>query len=122
METLFNLPQESAWWAWSILLFAALGTYAWRGLGVMLSGKIKQDSPLFGWITCVTYAMVAALVVRIIVLPVGVLAETPMAYRLIATGSALAIMVSKKNGLVAAISIGTLLMMVLGWLDPLSSL
>jgi hypothetical protein len=66
--------------------------------------------------------MVAALVVRIIVLPVGILAETPMAYRLIATGSALAIMVSKKNGLVAAISIGTLLMMVLGWLDPLSSL
>jgi hypothetical protein len=31
-------------------------------------------------------------------------------------------MMSKKNGLVPAISIGTLLMMVLGWLDPLNSL
>jgi len=122
LQAFFKLAKELVWGAWSILLFAALGTYAWRGLGVMLSGKIKQDSPLFGWITCVTYAMVAALVVRIIVLPVGVLAETPMAYRLIATGSALAIMVGKKNGLVAAISVGTLLMMVLGWLDPISSL
>ena len=122
MEALFNLPKESVWWAWSILLFAALGTYAWRGLGVMLSGKIKQNSPLFGWITCVTYAMVAALVVRIIVLPVGVLSETAMAYRLLATGAALAIMIGKKNGLVPAISVGTLLMIMLGWLDPLNSL
>ncbi|MBU6305325.1 MAG: AzlD domain-containing protein [Betaproteobacteria bacterium] len=122
METLFNIPKESALWAWSILFFVALGTYAWRGLGVMLSGKIKQNSPLFGWITCVTYAMVAALVVRIIVLPVGVLSETAMAYRLLATGAALAIMIGKKNGLVPAISVGTLLMIMLGWLDPLNSL
>lgn len=103
-------------------IFVALGTYAWRGLGVMLSGKIKQNSPLFGWITCVTYAMVAALVVRIIVLPVGVLSETSLAYRLLATGAALAMMIGKKNGLVPAISVGTLLMIMLGWLDPLNSL
>lgn len=122
METLFNIPKSSALWPWSILFFVALGTYAWRGLGVMLSGKIKQNSPLFGWITCVTYAMVAALVVRIIVLPVGVLSETSLAYRLLATGAAMAMMIGKKNGLVPAISVGTLLMIMLGWLDPLNSL
>jgi len=56
------------------------------------------------------------------VLPVGVLSETSLAYRLLATGAALAMMIGKKNGLVPAISVGTLLMIMLGWLDPLNSL
>lgn len=122
VEELLHLAPGSALWAWSILVGASLGTYAWRGLGVLLSGRLQQHSPLFGWITCVTYAMVAALVVRIIVLPVGVLAQTPMAYRVVAAGTAVAIMMSKKNRLVPAIITGTLLMMILGWLDPISLL
>ena len=116
MEELLHIPKGSALWAWGILLLAALGTYAWRGLGVLLSGKLTQDSPLFGWITCVTYAMVSALVVRIIVLPVGVLAQTPMIYRVIAAGTAVIIMMSRKNALVPAITTGTLLMIILGWI------
>lgn len=116
MEELLSITKGSAFWAWAILLLAAIGTYAWRGLGVLLSGRLAQDSPLFGWITCVTYAMVAALVVRIIVLPVGVLAQTPMAYRLIAAGTAVIIMMSRKNALVPAITTGTVLMIVLGWI------
>jgi branched-subunit amino acid transport protein len=109
MEGLINVPGTSAWGAWLILGLAAAGTYAWRALGVLLSGKLTQDSPLFRWVTCVTYAMVAALVVRIIVLPVGLLAEIPLVYRLIATGVALAVMVIFKQGLVPALVTGTLL-------------
>ena len=105
-----------------VVVLAALGTYAWRALGVMLAGRLTQGSPVFRWVSCVTYAMVAALVVRIIVLPVGVLAQTPMAYRVVAAGTAVAIMMSKKNRLVPAIITGTLLMMILGWLDPISLL
>jgi branched-subunit amino acid transport protein len=116
METLLDLPRTSAWWAWGVLLFAALGTYAWRGLGVLLSGKLSQDSPLFRWITCVTYAMVASLVIRIIVLPVGVLAQVPISYRLIAAGVAFALMFTRKNALLPAISTGTLLIILFAWL------
>jgi branched-subunit amino acid transport protein len=116
MEGLITIPKTSAWWAWSILGLAVAGTYAWRALGVLLSGKLTQDSPLFGWITCVTYAMVAALVVRIIVLPVGMLAEISLVHRLIATGVALAIMVTMRNGLVPALIAGTVLTgLFFGW-------
>jgi len=40
----------------------------------------------------------------------------------VAAGTAVAIMMSKKNRLVPAIITGTLLMMILGWLDPISLL
>lgn len=116
METLLGITRESAWWGWIILILAALGTYTWRGLGVLLSGRINQDSALFRWVTCVTYAMVASLVIRIIVLPVGVLAQVPMAYRIIAAGTAFAIMVLRRNALVPAIITGTGLIMLLAWL------
>jgi branched-subunit amino acid transport protein len=109
MESLISLPKTSAWWIWLILGLAAAGTYAWRGLGVLLSGTLTQDSPWFRWITCVTYAMVAALVIRIIVLPVGLLAEIGLAQRLIAAGVALIIMVTLKNGLLPALTAGTVL-------------
>jgi branched-subunit amino acid transport protein len=116
MEALLDIPKYSPAWAWLVLLLAALGTYAWRGLGVLLSGKLSQDSPMFRWITCVTYAMVASLVIRIIVLPVGVLAQVPLSYRLIAAGTAFAIMLSRKNALLPAISAGTALIILFAWL------
>ena len=116
MEALFNIPKYSAFWAWAVLLLVAIGTYAWRGLGILLSGKLSQDSPMFRWVTCVAYAMVASLVIRIIVLPVGVLTQVPLTYRLIAAGVALAIMFMRKNALLPAISTGTLLIMLFAWL------
>jgi len=55
-------------------------------------------------------------VVRIIVLPIGVLAQVPLSYRLAATGTALAIVWFKKEGFVPAIVTGTLLISLLSWL------
>ncbi len=119
MELLATLTNQPALWAWVILGLASLGTYLWRGLGVLLSGKISQEGPLFRWITCVTYAMVAALVVRIIVLPVGALSQVSLIYRVIAVGAALAVMVARKNALVPALTTGTILIVIFGWLEGL---
>ncbi|MFZ5558596.1 MAG: AzlD domain-containing protein [Pseudomonadota bacterium] len=94
---------------WLLLLAAVAGTYVWRGLGIALAGRLKRDSLLFQWITCVTYAMLAALVVRIIILPVGMLAEIPLAYRLIASCVAFGIMVMRRGALVPALLAGTVL-------------
>lgn len=76
-----------------LVLAAALGTYAWRALGVMFSGRVRTDSEFFQWISCVTYAMVAGLVFRIVVLPVGLLAQIPLGARLLCLAIALTIMV-----------------------------
>ena len=64
---------------WILLILCTLGTYAWRGLGVLLAGRLEPDSDLFRWVSCVAYAMIAGLVMRLIVMPGG-----PLAGRLLA--------------------------------------
>lgn len=98
---------RSGAWPWLVLVAAVAGTYLWRGLGVALAGRLKRDSLLFQWITCVTYAMLAALVLRIIILPVGMLAEIPLAYRVLAAGAAFAVMVLRRGALVPALLAGS---------------
>ncbi len=104
---------------WAALIAACIGTYFWRGLGVFLSGKISQDSELFNWLSAVTYAMVAALTLRIILLPVGLLATVPMSVRIIVSVLAVLVMVSKKEKrMVPALLTGTIGLVLYGlWLN-----
>lgn len=81
-----------------VIALAAIATYASRAVGTMVSGKITVDSPVIDWITCVTYALLAGLVVRMIWMPIGALADTPDWMRIAAAGTGLAVfLVSKHN-------------------------
>lgn len=66
---------------WALLLMAALATYLWRGLGVALSTRVQAGSALFQWVNCVSYAMLAGLVARMALLPIGSLTEVPLVDR-----------------------------------------
>ena len=77
--------------AWTVVLLGIAATYFWRGLGVLLSARIDPDSAIFQWVSCVSYAMVAGLIARMIIMPLGVLAETPLFDRLTATVLAFAV-------------------------------
>ena len=63
---------------WLLLLGAVAGTYVWRGLGVVFANRIEPEGPLFQWITCVSYAMLAGLIARMVFQPVGPLIEAPL--------------------------------------------
>jgi branched-subunit amino acid transport protein len=103
------------WWVWIALASACIGTYLCRAIGVMLAGKINQDSEIFRWLSAVTYAMVAALTVRLIVLPIGLLDTVPLWIRILICTLSLGIMLSKpQQRLVPALLIGTLLMVSYG--------
>lgn len=94
-----------------------VGTYLWRALGVNFSGRINTNSEIFIWVTCVTYAMVAGLVFRIVLLPVGMLATVPMSIRLFASAAAVAVMVwphRRFGGLVPALLTGCLIVSLAG--------
>jgi len=91
---------------WPLLVVCTLGTYAWRGLGVLLSGRIGADSALFTWVACVAYAMVAGLVARIIVLPTGLLATSLLAHRLIACAIGLACYYASRRNLLIGVGAG----------------
>lgn len=99
---------------WLIVLACGLGTYAWRGLGVLLSGRIEVDSELFNWVACVAYAMVAGLIARIIVLPSGILALSPLPDRLVACALALAAYYLSRRNLFVGVGAGVLALIAFG--------
>ena len=72
-----------------IVLACAAATYLWRGLGVVISGRIAPDSEAFRWVACVAFAMIAGLVMRMLLIPTGTLAETTPVERLLGTAAAL---------------------------------
>jgi branched-subunit amino acid transport protein len=103
------------WGVWIALVSACIGTYLCRAIGVMLAGKINQDSEIFRWLSAVTYAMVAALTIRLIVLPIGLLDTVSLWIRILICALSLGIMLSKpQQRFVPALLIGTLLMVSYG--------
>ena len=67
------------------LIAASMATYIWRGVGAALAQRIGVGGAAFQWFSCVAYAMLAALIARIILLPAGALSETPLIDRVGAT-------------------------------------
>lgn len=84
---------------WIVVLLSGIATYVWRAAAVAIAGRVGPTSEAFRLFACVAYAMVAGLISRMIILPSGVLAETPLAYRLIGTGVALAVYFGFKRNL-----------------------
>lgn len=97
---------------WLLVLVCAGGTYLWRALGVALSGRLKTDSELFQWVSCVAYGMIAALVSRIVFLPGGVLAGSLLMHRLAACVIALAVFYATRRNLLLAVAAGVLTLMI----------
>lgn len=93
-------------WAWTIVLVGALATYVWRGLGVVLSGRIDPEGPMFRWVGCVAYAVLAGLIARMILLPVGSLATTPTLSRVAAAAAALLVFYAARRNLLLAVVVG----------------
>ena len=57
------------------ILATSLATYTSRFLGVMTSKKMRENSKIFKWFNCLAYSTLSALLVRIIIFPVGVLSD-----------------------------------------------
>ena len=73
---------------WLHLTAAAAATYCWRLFGVLASRQMTADSPFILWVRAVATALIAALVVRFIYAPSGLLAETELSSRMLALAAA----------------------------------
>ena len=108
MEDLLHSP-------YGIIALAALASYASRALGTALSGRIRADSPAIEWITAITYALMAGLVARMIVLPIGPLAATPDWMRLAAAAVCLMVFFAARRNVGLAVFSGSLTLLTLTW-------
>ncbi len=93
-------------WGLVVVLAGAVATLIWRALGVALSGRLKPDSPIIDLVSCVAYALLAALIARMILLPIGPLQTTGLANRLIAAGVAVAVFFAFRRNLAAGVIAG----------------
>jgi branched-subunit amino acid transport protein len=100
---------ESSWrwlWPWAVVLLSAVVTYAWRWVGVALSGRIDPNGAAIRWVGAVAYALLAGLIARMIVLPQGPLQETAMTDRVAAAAIALVIFLAARRNLVLGVAAG----------------
>lgn len=75
-----NWDSFSDWW-WPfvfILLAGALPTYLFRVLGVIVGGRVREDSEVLVFVRCVATALVAGVIAQLILYPNGELANSPM--------------------------------------------
>ena len=74
-----------------IFLLGCLPTVIWRFLGVYFGEMITEDSEALIWVKAVANALIAALVMRIMIAPTGLLAETAFSSRVIALTTAVVV-------------------------------
>ena len=91
---------------WVIVLGCAAATFVWRFLGVIVVKRIDAEGAFFQWISCVSYAMVAGLIFRMIIMPESQLAEVPLVIRIAAVVIAFAVYLLCKQRLVAGVLAG----------------
>lgn len=96
-----------------------LATYFWRAMAVLFSGRLTVESQLFRWVECVAYAMVAGLMVRIVLLPSGVLAASPLSVRVAGCFVALAAYRLCKRNLLVGLGAGVAFFVAAAYLRPL---
>jgi len=105
---------DSFWW---IVLGCAAATFLWRALGVLVARRIDANGAFFRWITCVSYAMVAGLIFRMIMLPESDLAGVSLPIRIAAVVIAFGAYYLFKRRLVAGVLAGGLsLSALVAWL------
>ena len=81
-----------------VILVTSFATYLSRFLGVVSSEKIKETSKIFKWFNCIAYAILAALIARMVIFPAGTLAESTMLVRLLVLiGAIILFLMTKKN-------------------------
>ena len=90
----------------TLLGIAIVCTYSWRWMGVIIAGRIEDDSPVFEWVTCVAYAIATGLMMKIIVMPGGALAESHLIDRLAGLAVCMGVFYCLKKNLLAGLGAG----------------
>jgi branched-subunit amino acid transport protein len=112
---MLTMPAEATLWV--IVLACGAATFFWRALGVLVTRRIDANGAFFRWITCVSYAMVAGLIFRMIVMPESELANVSLPIRMTAVACAFAAYFLFSRRLVAGVLAGGVSLSVLvAWL------
>ena len=83
-----------------VILITSLATYLSRFLGVLSSENININSKIFKWFNCIAYAILSALIARMVIFPAGVLSESSILIRVLVVAVGIIIFFATKKNLV----------------------
>ena len=83
-----------------VIIVTSFATYLSRFLGVVSAEKIKETSKMFRWFNCLAYSTLAALIARIVIFPLGSLAEVDLSVRIFVVSLCIIIFFLTKKNLV----------------------
>ncbi len=95
----------------TLLLAGFLATEIWRWLGYFIGGRLDVEGAPFLWIRSVATALIAGLVTRMLLFPVGALAQVPTMIRLGAFVGGVAFYFVLRGNLAAGVGGGAALLM-----------
>jgi hypothetical protein len=98
---------------WVLAGLCFLGTFVWRAIGAAIAAHIDPEGGIFQWLNCVAYAMLAGLIARILLLPIGILADTPTFDRAVAMAAGFALFVVLRRHVFAATLMAFAVMLLL---------
>ncbi len=102
---------------WLVVIGSAAATFLWRVLGVVVVRRIDAEGAVFQWVVCISYAMVAALIFRMIFMPESELASVSLPIRTASVAIAFAAYYLFKRRLIAGVLAGGFsLSMMVNWL------
>ena len=102
---------EAWWWPYVFIAIAGwLATDIWRWLGVLVGNRLKQESAALTWVRSVATALLAAVIAKLILYPVGELRNVLVEVRLIAVslGFAAFLICGKRIWVGIAVALGLL--------------
>lgn len=103
---------DTWWWPYVFIAIAGwLATDIWRWLGVLIGNRLSQDSAALTWVRAVATALLAAVISKLILYPVGELQNVPVAVRLVAvaTGFAAFLLMGKRIWVGIVVALGLLI-------------
>ncbi|MCW8860801.1 MAG: AzlD domain-containing protein [Rhodospirillales bacterium] len=75
---------------WAAFAVGAVVTYGCRFFGVLAAGRINRQGLLYRWMEAVAYALLAALIARMLILPLGPAEGVPLTFRMAAVAAGMA--------------------------------
>lgn len=101
-----------------IAIAGFLATDIWRVLGVLFSVRLDESSEVLRWVRAVSTALIAGLISRLILFPVGDLAIAGLGLRLIAVAAGLGAFFLMRRSLFLGIVAGEATLLAGMWLMP----
>lgn len=99
----------------AILIAGGAATYVWRLVAVFWAGRLDPNGRLLLWVRAVATALVAALAMRIVITPAGLLAQTSLNARLAALAIGVAVFFIARRRVEWAVAAAVLSMLALGY-------